>query len=396
MKSNGQKIYYFDHAAATPISAGALSAMQPYLTEQFANPSSLYSAARAARAAVETARRRVADILGAKSTEIVFTSGGTEGDNLAIQGVLRAHPGASWVTSAIEHDAVLSNAAHLGSFGHAVKVVPVAPVGLVSPAAIAGAVADDTVLVSIMYANNEIGTVQPIADIAKRIARIRSDRQKRGINLPLFLHTDAVQAPSYLSLHVDRLGIDLLSLSGSKIYGPKGTGILYIRHGTKIEPLAYGGGQERDRRSGTENVAGIVGFSEALAQAAAGRDGEVRRLTLLRDRFISQLPKILPEAVLNGDPARRLPNNVNITIPEAEGEGMVLYLDNQGIMASTGSACTTGSLDPSHVLLALGRTPGEANSSLRLTMGRATDESAIDAVLRALPPIVARLKQLSA
>ncbi len=260
MKSNVQKIYYFDHAAATPLDPIALAAMQPFLTSDFANPSSLYSAARKTRSAVESARKQVADVLGAKTTEIVFTSGGTEGDNLAIQGVLRAHPGAGWVTTAIEHDAVLASAAHLKEFGHVATVVPVGQSGIVSPAAIAKAVTDDTVLVSVMYANNEIGTVQPLGDIAKRISEIRRDRKARGLGWPLYLHTDAVQAALYLSLHVDRLGVDLLTLSGSKIYGPKGTGAQYVRFGTMLEPLAYGGGQERARRSGTENVAGVVGF----------------------------------------------------------------------------------------------------------------------------------------
>ena len=395
MKSNGQKIYYFDHAAATPLDSAVLLAMQPYLTTEFANPSSLYMAARHTRAAVESARKQVADILGAKTTEIVFTSGGTEGDNLAIQGVLRAHPSASWVTTAFEHDAVLANASHLKDFGHKATVVPVGESGIVSPEAIAAAVTDDCVLVSVIYANNEIGTIQALSDIAKRIAQIRTDRQRRGVGWPLFLHTDAVQAPAYLSLHVDRLGVDLMSLSGSKIYGPKGTGALYVRHGTVIEPLAYGGGQERNRRSGTENVAGIVGLGEALVRAAQNREAEVRRLTPLRDRLIDGIINALPEAMLNGDANRRLPNNVNITVPSVEGEGMVLYLDNKGIMASTGSACTTGSLDPSHVLLAIGRSANEANSSLRLTMGKSTDEAAIEAVIAALPPIVGRLKQLS-
>ena len=395
MKSNGQKIYYFDHAAATPLDEAVFSAMRPYLVEEFANPSSLYSAARRTRGAVELARKQAADALGAKTTEVVFTSGGTEGDNLAIQGVLRAHPGSHWVTTAIEHDAVLANARHLEFFGHSANIVPVSATGIVSPAAIADAISDKTVIVSVMYANNEIGTVQPLSDIARRIAAIRRDRQSRGLNLPLYLHSDAVQAASYLSLHIDRLGVDMMTLNGSKIYGPKGSGALYIRHGVVIEPLAYGGGQERDRRSGTENVAGIVGFSEALVRAVQGREAEVVRLTPLRDRLIEGVIRALPEAILNGDENRRLPNNVNITIPGAEGEGMVLYLDNQGIMASTGSACTTGNLDPSHVLLAIGRSANEANSSLRLTLGKSTDEAAIDAVIAALPPIVGRLKQLS-
>jgi cysteine desulfurase len=272
----------------------------------------------------------------------------------------------------------------------------VKPSGIVDPQAIQNAVTDHTFLISLMLANNEIGTVQPIADIAKQVAKIRADRAHRNITLPLYLHTDATQAAGYLDLHVARLGVDLLSLGGSKIYGPKGTGALYVRHGTTLEPLNYGGGQERGRRSGTENVPGAIGLATALELTAATRESEIRRLTPLRDQLIARLLEAIPGASLNGDPRRRLPNNVNLTIPGAEGEGLVLYLDNAGIQASTGSACTTGSLDPSHVLLALGRTPAEANSSLRLTLGRSTDQAAIDRVVQTLPGIVARLREFDA
>ncbi len=385
---------YLDHAATTPLDPAALEAMRPYLEDQYANPSSLYSAARSTRLAVESARAQVADILGAKTTEIVFTSGGTEGDNLAIQGVLRAHPDAHWVTTAIEHDAVLGCVEPLKRNNHEATVVMVKPNGIVDVAAIEAAISDRTVLVSVMLANNEIGTIQPIPDIAKLISAIRADRAKRAIKLPIYLHTDAVQAANYLNLSVSRLGVDLLTLNGSKIYGPKGTGALYLHHGTVIEPLMHGGGQERGRRSGTENVAGIVGFAAALKLAATTAGAESRRLTLLRDQLIHGILAAIPDAILNGDPKHRLPNNVNLTILGAEGEGMVLYLDNAGIFASTGSACSTGNLDPSHVLLAIGRTPNEANSSLRLTLGRATDPSAIEAVLAALPKIVHRLRTL--
>ncbi|MDF2461710.1 MAG: cysteine desulfurase NifS, partial [Candidatus Saccharibacteria bacterium] len=255
------KPVYLDHAAATPLDARVLDAMRPYLTTDFANPSSLYTAARTTRTALDAARRTCAQFLGAKPTEIIFTSGGTESDNLAIQGILRAHPGAHWVTTAIEHDAVLKIPG--------ATVVPVNPNGLVDPEAILAAVTDDTVLISVMMANNEIGTVQPIADIAKAIARLRVGRDK-----PLYLHTDATQAANYLDLHVDRLKVDLLSLNGSKVYGPKGTGLLYVRQGTELEPLNYGGGQERGRRSGTENLAGAVGLATALQITADIRTDE--------------------------------------------------------------------------------------------------------------------------
>ncbi len=391
---------YLDYAAATPLDPLVLAAMQPYLAAEFANPSSLYGAARQTRRAVEAARQAVAGLLGAKPTEIVWTSGGTEGDNLAVQGVLRAAgevgKPAHWVTTAIEHDAVLAQIVPLRRAGHKATVVPVRPNGIVEVAAIEAAITDETVLVSVMLANNEIGTIQPVAEVAKLVARVRAERAARGWARPLYLHTDATQAPNYLDLHVARLGADLLTLNGSKIYGPKGVGALYVRQGTPLEPLLYGGGQERGRRSGTENVAGVVGLAAALQQAQLVREAERRRLTALRDAVLHSLLAAVPGARLNGDAKRRLPNNLNLTIPGAAGEALVLYLDQAGFQASTGSACSTGDLDPSHVLLALGRTPGEANSSLRLTLGRATTAADLDRLVAELPPIVARLRQLGA
>lgn len=383
---------YLDHAATTPLDPAVREAMLPYLGDAFANPSSVYSAARNSRLAVEHARSQVAAVLGCKVTEIIFTSGGTEGDNLAVQGVLRAAgPGSHWVTSAIEHDAVLSMTGPMEGQGFPCDVAPVDISGIIRPSDIMDRVRDETVLISVMAANNEIGTIQPLQEIAKCVATLRSDRLRRGIDRPLYVHTDACQSPLFLSLHADRLGVDLITLSGSKMYGPKGTGVLYIRHGVALEPLMYGGGQERGRRSGTENVPGIVGFAAALTQAAESRESDNRRLRELRDRLIQGVMAAVPTAVLNGDRRRRLPNNVHFTIPGCEGESMVLYLDNAGFMASTGSACSSGSLEPSHVLLAIGCTPDAAQNSLRLTIGRSTDESAIDAFLEAFPPIVERL-----
>ncbi len=393
MPKSAQTIY-LDHAAATPLDPSVFEAMQPYLSDQFANPSSLYGIARATRLALEGARATVANALGAKPTEIVFTSGGTEGDNLAVQGVLRANPGAHWVTTTIEHDAVLAQVEPSRGQGHTATVVPVRPDGIIDTAQVEAAITDETVLVSVMLANNEIGTVQPVSEIAGIIARVRVGRQQRGIDRPIYLHTDACQAAGYLDLHVSRLAVDLLTLSGSKIYGPRGTGVLYVRQGTRLEPLMYGGGQERGRRSGTENVAGAVGLAAALEVAVARRAEESRRLATLRDELAVRLVAAIPDAVLNGHPKHRLPNNLNLTVPGAEGEAMVLYLDQAGIQASTGSACSTGSLDPSHVLLALGRTPAEANSSLRLTLGRSTMAADIVRVVSALPPIVKRLREL--
>lgn len=388
------KSIYLDHAAATPLDPRVLESMQPYLAEQFANPSSLYNDARTTRKAVEAARATVANVLGAKPTEIVWTSSGTESDNLAIQGVLRSHPGAHWITTAIEHDAVLGCVEPMRRQGYDATVVPVRPSGVLEVLEIERAVTDQTVLISVMMANNEIGTIQPVADVAKMVKLIRRDRIKRGIQQPLYLHTDATQATNYLDLHVTRLGVDLLTLNGSKIYGPKGTGLLYVRQGTPLEPLFYGGGQERGRRSGTESVAGIVGLARAVELAQAERESENQRLRTLRNEVTTQLLQILPETVLNGDPFRRLPNNINLTLPGAEGEGLVLYLDKVGIQASTGSACSSGDLDPSHVLLAIGRTPELANSSLRLTLGRSTDRAALDYLIEQLPPIVKRLREL--
>jgi cysteine desulfurase len=394
MKQSLQKSYYLDHAAATPLDGAVLTAMQPYLQAEFANPSSLYAEARSSRTAVESARHVISAILGAKPTEIVFTAGGTEGDNLAVQGVLRAHPNSHWVTSNIEHDAVLGCVEPLRKQGHDAAVMPVKPNGIIDVPALMAAVTDQTVLISLMMANNEIGTIQPIADVVRQVASIRASRAARGIELPLYVHTDAVQAAGYLDLHVARLGVDLLAVAGSKIYGPKGTGCLYVRHGTVMEALQYGGGQERGRRSGTENVAGIVGLAVALKLCAKSREEESHRLTTLRDDLARRLLTAIPDAMINGDMKRRLPNNLNLTIPGAEGEALVLYLDQAGIMASTGSACSTGDLDPSHVLLALGRTAIEAGASLRLTMGRSTTSETIDHLVEALPPIITRVRQL--
>ncbi|MBW4061108.1 cysteine desulfurase [Candidatus Saccharibacteria bacterium] len=385
---------YLDYAAATPLDPTVYAAMRPYLETAYANPSSVYTVARTTRAAIESSRATVADLIGCKPTEIVFTSGGSEGDNLAIAGVLRAHPKSHWVTTNIEHDAVLEQIKPLEREGHACTVVPVTSAGVVEVGAIEVAITDHTVLVSVMLANNEIGTVQPVGEISRAVRQIRLDRTRRGIATPLFLHTDAVQAANYLSLHVDRLGIDLMSLAGSKIYGPKGSGALYVRTGTVMDPIIYGGGQERGRRSGTENVAAIVGFASALALVQSDRTSEGRWLTELRDDLFKQLKIAIPSLILNGDPVRRLPNNLNFTVPGAEGEGLVLYLDQAGILASTGSACSSGDLDPSHVLLALGRTREQASQSLRLTFGRGTDAASTARVAAELPKIVARLREL--
>lgn len=357
---------YLDYAAATPVEPQVLEAMQPFFAEQFANPSSLYSSARVTREALNSARASVANTLGAKPTEIAFTAGATESINLAIQGVMRKFPEGHVVTTTIEHEAVLETAKQ---FNHSI----------VDPRDVISSITDDTVLVSVMMANNEVGTILPIKELAAEIVKIREARTN---SLPLYFHTDAAQAGTTLDLHVSRLGVDLLTLNGGKMYGPKQSGILYIRTGTQLDPLIYGGGQERGVRSGTENVAFAVGFAEALELAQANRKDEAHRLQKLRDQLQETIQTELPEIVVNGDQKRRLPHNLNITLPGLDGEAAVLYLDNAGVQVSTGSACSIGSDEPSHVLLALGCTPDEASASLRFTLGKDTTEEDIKAASR--------------
>jgi cysteine desulfurase len=370
--------------------------MMPYLKDEFANPSSVYGAARRTRQALDEARAVVAHILGAKPTEVVFTASGSESINLAIQGTIYPQPqGSNWVTTSIEHDAVLAQREPLERAGYPCTTVPVRSNGMVDPAAITDAINDQTVLVSVQLVNNEIGTIQPITQIAQAIAEIRKDRAERNIAFPLYLHTDAVAAANYSDLSVARLGVDLLSLSGSKIYGPKGTGILYVRTGTEIEALIWGGGQERNRRSGTENVAGAVGFAAAVELAHELRLSEISRHNGMRTDLMAALEKQIPDIIWNGTAQRQSPGTINLTIPGIEGQALVLYLDKAGIQASTGSACSSGDLDPSHVLLAIGRSREEATSSLRLTLGRGTTQEQLDRLIDVLPDIVTRLRQLS-
>lgn len=352
---------YLDYAAATPVDSQVLEVMQPFFSEQFANPSSLYASARVTREALAAARASVANTLGAKPTEIVFTAGATESINLAIQGVMRKFPDGHIVTTTIEHEAVLET---VKQFDHSI----------VAPAEVIASITDKTVLVSVMMANNEVGTILPIKEISAAISLMQKNRDSEH---PLYFHTDAAQAGTTLDLHVSRLGVDLLTLNGGKMYGPKQSGILYVRTGTQLEPLIYGGGQERGMRSGTENVAFAVGFAKALEVAQAARKDEAHRLEQLRDRLQKTIVDAIPEAVVNGDQKHRLPHNLNITLPGLDGEAAVLYLDNAGVQASTGSACSIGSDEPSHVLLALGCTPDEANASLRFTLGKTTTDQDI-------------------
>lgn len=376
---------YMDHAATTPMRQEVLDAMLPYFGTEFGNASSVYGWGRRARQALDEARDTVAELLGAAANEIIFTSGGSEGANMAIKGIAWAYQtkGKHIVTSAVEHHAVLDSVLSLKKHGFDVTVLPVDEEGLVSPATVEEALRPDTILVSIMHANNEVGTIQPIREIGAIV-------REHGA----FFHTDAVQTAGVLDLNVGDLNVDLLSLSAHKLYGPKGVGALYCRKGVRLEPLIHGGAQERRRRAGTENVAGIVGLAKALELARQEQGAENERLTMLRDRLIQGLQKI-PATKVNGSLVHRLPNNVNVCFQYIEGESMLLNLDLKGIAASSGSACTSGSLDPSHVLLAMGLTHEIAHGSLRLTLGRSTTETEIDYVLQEIPVIVERLRQMS-
>lgn len=380
------KRIYMDHAATTPTDPEVVRAMLPFWTDVFGNPSSVHQEGREAGRAVEEARSTVAEVLGARPEEIVFTAGGTESDNLALKGVADAKKdkGRHIITSKIEHHAVLETCRFLEGKGFHVTYLDVDDRGSVDPEAVQRAITDETILVSIMHANNEIGTIQPIATIG-RIVR------ERGI----VFHTDAVQTAGHLATKVDELDVDLLSLSAHKLYGPKGVGALYIRKGTKIAPFLHGGEQERRRRASTHNVPGIVGLGRAIALAEARREAEGPRLTALRDRLIAGIVGGIEHTVLNGDPRGRLPNNVSVAIAFVEGESLVLSLDMEGIACATGSACTSQSLEPSHVLIGIGLSHELAHGTLRFSLGRHTTEEDVDHVLAVLPGIVARLRAMS-
>ncbi len=380
------KRIYLDYAATTPAHPEAVRAMLPYFTDAFGNPSSIYSYGQESRAAIEGARAQVARLIGARAEEIVFTSGGTGADNLAIKGVAFANhsKGNHLITSSIEHHAVIESCKFLQGKGFRVTYLPVDNYGLVDPEDVKEAITKETILISVMHANNEVGTIQPTAEIGK-IAR------ERGI----YFHSDAVQTAGHIPADVNELRVDLLSLSGHKLYGPKGAGALYIRKGTRLIPSMHGGEQERGLRAGTENVPGIVGLGLAAELARQEMDEEARRVTCLRDKLIEGIFQRIEQIHLNGHPSRRLPNNVNIGVDSVEGESMVLNLDLEGICASTGSACSSSSLEPSHVLLAMGLSHEEAHGSLRLTLGKWTTEEEIDQVLEVLHGIVAKLRAMS-
>ena len=378
---------YFDHSATTAVDPRVVDAMAPFWAEAYGNPSSIYGLGRRAAAALEDARTRVAAVLNCRPAEIVFTGCGTESDNLALRGVGLAQAARGRrhiITTPIEHHAVLHTAADLaGHFDFEVTILPVDCAGLVEPAAVAAAIRPDTALISVMYANNEVGTVEPIAEIGA-IAR------QHGIPF----HTDAVQAGGYLSLDVEVLSVDLLALSAHKFHGPKGVGLLYVRQGTKLWPTQTGGGHERGRRAGTENVPYIVGMARAVELAQAGRVRENARLSALRERLAAGLFARIPDIALSGHPTHRLPGHLSLVIQGVEAEGLLIALDLAGVAASSGSACASGSPTPSHVLTALGFSPQEAMGALRLTLGRENTEAEVDYVIERLPGIVARLRAL--
>lgn len=374
---------YLDHAAATPLDDSVLAAMQPYFAALFYNPSANYLPAQKVRAKLDQARADVAAILGVRSSEIIFTAGGTESDNLAVTGVMRAFPGTHVVVSAIEHVAVLEPTQ---LFDH--SITGVTAEGVVDLEDLRAKITDRTTLVSVMYANNEVGTVQPIRQISQMIRVIREERRKSGNTLPLYFHTDACQAANYLDLHVSRLGVDLMTLNGGKIYGPKQSGVLFVDSQVRLEPLILGGGQERKLRSGTENVAACIGFAQALKLVQQTRKEESERLTVLRKKAFELINEQLPSAVINGSRGHRLPNNIHLTLPGQDNERLLVELDTRGILAAAGSACSASDDQPSHVLSAMGISGADAQASLRLTMGRATTEQDVEELVRVISELV--------
>ncbi|AKL95233.1 cysteine desulfurase NifS [Clostridium aceticum] len=377
---------YLDYAATTPVKKEVLEEMLPYFNQHFGNPSSIHSFGRESKKAVDSARDKVAKSLGAKPEEIYFTGSGSEADNWAVKGVAYAlkNKGNHIITSKIEHHAVLHTCEYLEKEGFEVTYLDVDQDGLVSLQDLKNAIKENTILITIMYANNEIGTIQPIKEMAS-IAKEKS----------IIFHTDAVQAYGTIEMNVEELGADLISISAHKIYGPKGVGALYIKKGIRLHQLMHGGGQEKKRRAGTENLPGIVGFGKAAELAHENIKEHNEHLTQLRDQLIRKLTGKIPYTRLNGHPTKRLPGNVNVSFEFIEGESLLLSLDMLGIAGSSGSACTSGSLDPSHVLMAIGLSHEIAHGSLRLSLGYLTTQEEIDYVVEKLPPVVARLREMS-
>ncbi len=386
-----ERLIYMDHAATTAVRPEALEAMLPYFGVSFGNPSSIYTLAQEARNAVDDARQTIAGLIGCRISELIFTSGGTESDNTALKGVAFAlrNVGNHIITTAIEHHAILHTCHQLEQFGFDVTYLPVDRHGLVDPDDVAKAITDRTILVSVMLANNEIGTIEPVAAIARTVKQ-----EARRLDRNILMHTDAVQGAGFLDLNVQELGVDLMSLSAHKFHGPKGVGVLYVKRGTPFEPQMMGGGQERERRSGTENVPGIVGMAEAFRLACQERETTTARCVAMRDRIIEGLQDRVEHAHLNGHPVERLPNNVNISFEAVEGEPILLGLDFAGISASSGSACSSASLEPSHVLLAIGLAAELAQGSIRITLGKDNTDEEVEYLLSVMPDFVNRLRAM--
>lgn len=410
-RSEKKEMIYLDHAATTPVDKEVFKAMKPYFTEKYGNPSSIYVLGQDSKTAVEEARESIANILGAKTEEIIFTSGATEANNLAIKGIafyaskqltdnpstsLRAGKQPHIITSQIEHHCVLDTVKYLEkNFGFETTYLPVDKEGIVDLKALENSIKENTVLVSIMHANNEVGTIQPIEGIGEIVKSVKEKRKNKGNDLPIVFHTDAVQSFQYLDTNVDKLGVDMLSLTGHKFYGPKGVGILYVRKGTMFLPQQQGGAQERKRRAGTENVPYIVGMAKAMEIARKQKVESSKQMKKFRDKLVDGILKNIPDAILAGHPNERLPHNAAFCFKNVEGESILINLDFEGIAASSGSACTSGSLEPSHVLLAMGYDHETAHGSIRFTLGKENTEADIDYVLEKLPPIIEKLRKMS-
>lgn len=377
------KPVYLDYAAATPLDAAVQAAMQPYLADNFYNPSATYTAGRQIQTALSDARSSIAHWLGARPSEIIFTAGGTEANNLAIHGVMRQYPDANVVVSSIEHESVLAPAHR-----YECHEAPVNAQGRVQLDDLQAKIDEQTVLVSVMYANNEVGTLQPLKEISQLVAGIVRERLRAGNTRPLYLHTDACQAANYLDIHVARLGVDLMTMNGGKIYGPKQSGTLYVKGGVVLQPLIDGGGQERGLRSGTENVSAAIGFAAALDAAQQMKHDEGKRLQKLQQHFSNLILQHAPQTIINGDKKHRLPNNVHVTLPGYDNERLLIQLDQAGIMAAAGSACSASSDQPSHVLRAMGVSDADAQASLRFTLGRATSMQDIERTVQVLGSLI--------
>ncbi len=389
-------LIYVDNNATTRMDDRVFEAMKPYFCENYYNPSSIYLPSQNVRKEIDTARENLAKLLRAQPEEIIFTSGGTESDNIAIKGTafLLKEKGNHIITSAIEHHAVLNTCKYLEKQGFKVTYLPVDMYGIVNLEALRQSITDETILVTIMFANNEIGTIEPIEEIGKILKEINAQRQERG-KQPILFHTDAVQIIGKIKIDVQELGVDLLSLSGHKFYGPKGIGALFVKKGVKFHPLTHGGHHEFNKRAGTENVPGIIGLGKAAEIALNEMVDEEILIKQLRDKLENSLKKEIPEIIINGHPERRLYNTTNICIKHVEGESILIHLDLNGICASSGSACTSGSLEPSHVLLAIGLKHEIAHGSLRFSLGKYNTEAEIDKIIDILPPIVEKLRKIS-